>query len=195
MMHSTAFSTDGSTTAAAGGNSMLDFDYRSLLPTRSSSASDSFSDAEDDECFLCTYFPELSWRERLIGCATCMIAGYILSMGSFWRIKSLVQGDAVPFVLNTTVGNLIALAGSFFLSGPRTQFQKMLHSVRRVATCLYLGSLFLTLLVTVTTGGAFLLIVLVLCQYVAITWYTLSYIPFARDVASGFMRRRMSGLI
>ena len=196
MMHSTAGSVyhDGSGSTTGGSGSMLDFDYRSLLPTHRSTTESSYSENDEpDECFLCQYFPDLSWRERLIGCGTCMIAGYILSMGSFWRLKSLVQGDPVPFVLNTTVGNLIALAGSFFLTGPKTQYRKMFHDSRRVATYMYLGSLFLTLLVTATTGGAFLLIILVLFQYVAITWYTLSYIPFARDIASGFLQRRMSG--
>jgi hypothetical protein len=135
-----------------------------------------------------------------------MIAGYLLSMGSFFRMKSLFQGDPVPFVLNTTVGNMIALAGSFFLSGPRTQFAKMFHDSRRTATLLYLGSLFSTLVITILTSSSsssddgssssraafLLLMIMVLCQYVAITWYTLSYIPFAREIVSGFVQRRVN---
>lgn len=94
------------------------FDYRSLLPIHSSSAA-----AEEPKESCCSFLPELSWRERCIGCATCMIAGYLLSMGSFWRIKDLMTGNPMPFVVNATVGNMIALAGSFFFTGPTQQIK------------------------------------------------------------------------
>lgn len=83
------------------------FDYRSLLPTRANtttttgemeSSTDLSGDySEDDEC---SCLPEMSLRERLLGCGTCMIAGYLLSFGSFWRIKDLVvHHDPLPFVV------------------------------------------------------------------------------------------------
>ena len=69
---------------------------------------------EDDECCFClACCPEMSWSERLIGCGTCMIAGYILSLGSFFRILGvLFRGNATPLVLNVTIGNIVALMGS-----------------------------------------------------------------------------------
>jgi hypothetical protein len=66
---------------------------------------------------------------------------------------------------------------------------------RRVATLLYLGSLMLTLLVAFCYSyiwgpkGLYLLI-LMIAQYIAITWYCLSYIPFAQDAVRSFLRRR-----
>ena len=97
-----------------------------------------------------------------------------------------------------TLQNCLALAGSFFLMGPKAQWNRMWRESRRVATALYLGSLLLTLLVAFTykhiwgPKGLYLLI-LMLCQYVSITWYTLSYIPFAQDALRAFMRRRLGG--
>ena len=142
--------------------------------------------------------------------------GVVLSLGSFFRMKDVLRGrNPTPFVAYTTLGNIISLSGSFFLTGPRAQMRRMFHSSRRVATIMYLGSLFVTLLVCLVlpvlrhdgsgggdgTGGgkgpssafrgeALLLLVLLGCQYVAVAWYCLSYIPFARQIA----RRLLSGL-
>lgn len=124
-----------------------------------------------------------------------MIAGYLLSFGSFWRIRDLVRGDPLPFVVNTTVGNLIALAGSCFLSGPHAQMSRMFHETRKWATVAYLSSLALTLVVAFSGlpgPKGFILLLLMGTQYIAILWYTLSYIPFARETIMGFIYRRIS---
>lgn len=103
----------------------------------------------------------------------------------------------MPFVLNATVGNIISLCGSLFLCGPVAQLKKMWAETRRAATIAYLGSLFLTLVVTFVPGvpgpkGLYLLL-LMLCQYVAIFWYCLSYIPYARETVLGFLQRHING--
>jgi hypothetical protein len=179
----------------SGGSSYFEstFDYRSLLPTRATRSIEE-DDGEDADswCF------EMSWRERMLGCGTCMVAGYMLSFGSFWRLSDLVvRHDPFPFVVHATVGNLMALGGSFFLMGPKAQWTKMWKESRRVATMLYLGSLFLTLMVAffytdIPGPGGLYLLLLMIAQYIAITWYCLSYIPFAQDMLRGFLRRRFS---
>ena len=124
-----------------------------------------------------------------------MMLGYMLSLGSFFRLRDLLHGDPTSFVIYTTVGNIISLSGSFFLSGPRTQVQKMFHPSRRIATCMYLGSLLVTLIVAFVgefQGQAFLLLVLVGIQYVSVTWYCFSYIPFARQMATRLFGRCIS---
>lgn len=97
-------------TSTTGGSSYFEstFDYRSLLPSRGggggggpASAVDDGNDNSEDNDSLCY---EMSLRERLLGCGTCMIAGYLLSFGSFWRIKDMVvRHDPFPFVVNSTV--------------------------------------------------------------------------------------------
>lgn len=138
------------------------------------------------------WIPEMTWKERLIGCATCMIAGYLLSLGSFFRIRDLLFGDPVPLVMNSTVGNLIALMGSCFLSGPTNQLNRMWAQKRRTATTMYLGSLALTIIVVMIPlpgPKGLLLLLLLLSQYVSITWYCLSYIPMAQEFVSGYLKR------
>jgi Got1/Sft2-like family len=183
------------------------FDFRSLLPTRAvgsssdnvdSSASSAAAAADDDDCTCCGLMPDgLSWRERLLGCGTCLVAGYILSLGAFWRLVDLAAGDPYPFVMNATIGNMIALAGSFFLSGPKNQWRRMWHDKRRTATILYLSTLFGTFFIAIISKRipgpkAIYLIILILAQYVAIFWYILTYIPFANDMISQYIRRRLS---
>mmetsp|Transcript_6977 Transcript_6977/g.14213 ORF Transcript_6977/g.14213 Transcript_6977/m.14213 type:complete len:216 (-) Transcript_6977:472-1119(-) len=136
--------------------------------------------------------PSLSLRERLLGCATMMVCGYLLSFGSFFRMANLLKGNPVPLVVNVTVGNAIALCGTCFLSGPQMQLQRMFHSSRKLASVFYLGSLgvtmFLLLLRPFPLRGL-LLFLLMIGQYAAITWYCLSYIPFARQFVGNGCRR------
>ena len=146
---------------------------------------------ESNECLSCTFCPTLSWQERLGGCLGCMVLGYVLSFGSFFRFRDLMAGNPAPFVVYATVGNIISLSGSFFISGPRAQLTKMFHEKRIVATSLYLASLVITLIVALipfsdSTRGfkALIVVLLLICQYVAVGWYCLSYIPFARQMAA-----------
>lgn len=140
----------------------------------------------------CDFLPSLSLRERLLGCATCMVCGYILSFGSFMRMKDLVVGNPVPLVVNVTIGNVIALCGTCFLTGPQSQARRMFHKTRKMASIVYLGSLVVTLFLLLLPHfvlRGLLLFLLMIGQYVAITWYCLSYIPFAREFVSNGCRR------
>jgi hypothetical protein len=195
--------------AASDGNSNSyfegSFDYRSLLPvgggtgaSRQSFANTTGNDNYDNNDMpggeTCGCLPALTWRERYLGCGVCMVAGYLLSMGSLWRLGALLTGHPLPFVFNATVGNLLALAGSCFLMGPSAQFNRMWQEQRRTATAAYLGSVVLTLIVAFWKGlflQGLWLIVLMLIQFVAITWYCLSYIPYAQDAVLGYVSRVM----
>ncbi len=41
-----------------------------------------YEELEEDMCSIC---PALTWQQRLIGCATCIIIGLCLSLGSLFR--------------------------------------------------------------------------------------------------------------
>jgi hypothetical protein len=136
--------------------------------------------------------PELSLRERILGCVTCMVCGYLLGFGSFIRLAQMIKGNPVPLVVHITLGNILTLCGTCFLTGPQQQARRMFHQSRKVASIMYLGGIGLTLILLAmppfTTRG-FLLVLLLIGQYAAITWYCLSYIPFAREVVKLFCRR------
>lgn len=115
-----------------------------------------------------------------------------MSLGSFFRFKALIYGNAVPIVTTVTLGNILSLAGTLFLAGPASQLKRMFHPTRAVASFMYLGSVgvtFFLLIMPHFLGRGFLLILLLLGQYAAITWYSLTYIPFARDILKKCCRR------
>jgi hypothetical protein len=124
-----------------------------------------------------------------------MVCGHLLSFGFFSRVKDLVGGNPVPLVINVTMGNALALRGSFFSTGPTRRLKRTWHETRRVATVMCLGSLFLTFVLLLTPhhpGKGLLLFLLMIFQHVAITWHRLTHVPFARDVIKRFGRRVMS---
>jgi hypothetical protein len=58
----------------------------------------------------------------------------------------------------------------------------MFDSTRILATSVFLVSMITTIAVAVATNvNAIVIFVLCLIQYLALFWYSMSYIPFARD--------------
>lgn len=133
---------------------------------------------EDDLC------PALTFPERIVGCLGCMIFGYALSFGAFFRFTKLLEGNVAPFIVIWTLGNVISLCGSCFLFGPKSQCDQMFHDTRRIAAFVYLASMLLTILLAAffheSHVGTFFLLVMMIVQLLAVAWYNLSYVPFAR---------------
>ena len=149
-----------------------------------------YEEMEEELC-QCSCCPDLSWQQRLYGCFFCFLIGFCLEVGSFFRFMQLIGGNPQPSAYMYTIGNLVAISGTCFLSGPKSQMRKMCHNVRRVSTILFFLSMILTLVVAI--GGQSLLamgqglqttvlIILIVVQFLCLVWYTLSYIPFAQDL-------------
>ncbi len=122
--------------------------------------------------------PSLSFKQRMIGCFCCL--GFAVLM-EILAIVTLFQQEYVTFGIINTVANIFALLSTIFLSGPKKQVKKMFDETRRIATCVYLLSMILTFVVALALKIAWLVIFMVIIQYLAMLWYTISYIPFARD--------------
>jgi len=139
-----------------------------LNPTREKSWQENLEDE------VCVVFPSLSYTNRLTGCVSCVAIGFLLSFGSFFRFTSLLKGSPTPFAVCFTLGSLVSLFGSCFLSGPHSQLKSMWKKTRRVASAMYIGSMMATL-VTAFAGGdipaqGLLITFLCIVQYVAIIW-------------------------
>ena len=139
---------------------------------------------EDD---VCGAFPSMTYTQRLYGCLTCMCLGLLFSLGAWFRFADLLMGNPLPFVVAFTLWNIIALAGSCFLSGCFSQMKSMFAKTRVLATVMYLCSIAGTLVVAFALKGyrgqGLLIVVCCVLQYMAVIWYMLSYIPFAREYA------------
>ncbi len=60
----------------------------------------------------------------------------------------------------------------------------MFDQTRIVSTCVFLVSMIATLICAFYVDNVALIIILCFVQYFALIWYSLSYIPYARDVVT-----------
>jgi len=78
------------------------------------------------------------------------------------------------------MGTIVSLVGTGFLIGFFRQLKLMFKPVRVVASVVFLGSIGLVFVGAFVLKNEILCIVFVIIEYLAYTWYTLSYIPYAR---------------
>ncbi|KAI1796004.1 SFT2-domain-containing protein [Ganoderma leucocontextum] len=130
---------------------------------------------EGDSAFS---FLGLTRTQRLYGFIGCLGIGFVLSLlGSIF----LFLGSLTSFAFLYAVGTVIALMGTGFLIGFTKQLKLMFKPVRVVATILFLASIALIFVGAFAIRSDVLCIIFVIIEYLAYTWYTLSYIPYARS--------------
>lgn len=137
----------------------------------------------DEETGFASQFRDattLSWTTRIKGFAFCFGLGFLFSiLGAFFLA---IPGKGLKlFAIFYSIGNITSIASTLFLMGPVKQLKKMFNSTRVLSTITALTFLVLTLvsaLVIKKTGLTFLCCII---QFLAMTWYSLSYIPYARD--------------
>lgn len=123
-------------------------------------------------------FTSLSWSTRIKGFCFCFVIGIIFSlMGSLVLILHLGLGR---FALFYTLGNIISMASTCFLVGPMKQLKNMFAEKRLIATIIVIVSFVLTLVAAIVLNKGLLAFVCTVIQSLAMTWYSLSYIPYAR---------------
>ncbi|XP_012712506.1 vesicle transport protein SFT2B [Fundulus heteroclitus] len=122
----------------------------------------------------------LAWGTRMKGFLICFLLGAfcsILATCLLW-----IPGFGLPvFAVLYTLGNVSALASTMFLIGPLRQLKNMCAKVRALATAVMLVCLVLTLCAAFWWKNNGLALLFCVLQFLAFTWYGLSYIPFARD--------------
>jgi hypothetical protein len=125
---------------------------------------------------------QLTKRQRLYGALGCYALGALCSLFSsltmFAGPKHVKQ-----FAFFYTVGSLSGIGSSLFLVGPKNQFKVMCMPVRRVACCIWIGCMILTLIIAFGfPKAAPLLLFLIVSQYAAMLWYGASFIPYGRTI-------------
>ncbi|XP_063322654.1 SFT2 domain containing 2b isoform X2 [Pelmatolapia mariae] len=110
----------------------------------------------------------LSWGTRVKGFLICFVLGVVCSILGTCLLWVPGFGLAV-FAVLYSLGNICALSSTMFLMGPCRQLKTMWAKERVLATIIMLWK---------NNGLALLFCIL---QFLAFTWYGLSYIPFARD--------------
>jgi hypothetical protein len=149
---------------------------------------------EEIEEQVCSFCPSLTWSHRLIGCGICMALGFLLSMGSTFRLVQLMKGDPAPFATMYTLGNIIGISSTCFLYGPWAQAKNMFAETRFITTCIYFGLMVTTMCIAFYSGDmvgrGFFLVVCIILQFMALVWYTMSYIPWSREIMGSCLKDR-----
>ncbi|KAI8816081.1 Got1/Sft2-like family-domain-containing protein [Fimicolochytrium jonesii] len=123
---------------------------------------------------------ELSRTQRFYGFGICFGLGFLISALS---TLLLWTGNIGGFAVLYTAGNVVSLAGTGFLIGFKSQIKKMFDASRLTASIIFLLSMIATLVVAFTLKNVLVTIIFCFIQFLALLWYSLSYIPFARDLA------------
>ncbi|KZV60941.1 SFT2-domain-containing protein [Peniophora sp. CONT] len=135
---------------------------------------------EGDSAFK---FLGLSRKQRLYGFVGCYGIGFVLSLlGTIL----LLLGGLTSFAILYALGTIVSLIGTGFLIGFGKQVKLMFKPVRVVATIIFLISIGLIFVGAFAIGNGVICIIFVIIEYVAFLWYTLSYIPYARQAVLGF---------
>ncbi|KAG0300458.1 hypothetical protein BGZ97_003225 [Linnemannia gamsii] len=119
----------------------------------------------------------LNRTQRLYGFGICFIVGFFISILS---TMALATGMISVFAVFFTFGNIISLLSTTFLIGPGKQIKTMFAPVRMVASIVFLAMLVVTLIVAFTLQNAILCLILCIVQFLALFWYSASYIPYGR---------------
>ncbi|GAV09158.1 hypothetical protein RvY_18750 [Ramazzottius varieornatus] len=131
----------------------------------------------------------LSYKKRLAAFCVCYVLGVLCSLFGCCALWIPQQG-LLLFAALYTGGNLISLASTCFLKGPLKQLKEMFAETRWIATLLMFLFMGLTLMAALWLKNFVLVVVFCACQYLALTWYSLSYIPMARK----FVKDRIESL-
>ncbi|KAH9577653.1 Vesicle transport protein [Trypanosoma melophagium] len=132
------------------------------------------------------WFQGMSWSSRIQGFLLFTVLGFFssvmgwiaLGMGYYWKYSVL-----------STLGALMSLASTFIIMGPIAQLHYMFDDYRRTSSILYIGSLFLSLIIAVVYKSALLCGLCGLFQYGCLVWYSLSYVPYGQEAIGGFLGR------
>ncbi|XP_051504069.1 vesicle transport protein SFT2A isoform X1 [Myxocyprinus asiaticus] len=122
----------------------------------------------------------LSFSTRVKWFFICFAAGILCSiLGT--ALLFLPKAGIKLFAVFYTLGNIAALSSTCFLMGPLKQLKRMFEPTRLIATILMLLFLVLTLCAVFWWNKRGLAIIFCILQFLSMTWYSISYIPFARD--------------
>ncbi len=121
----------------------------------------------------------LSYSTRIKGFAACFVLGAVISVLAL--VTFSITLNLFTFGVLYTLGNVVALASTLFLMGPTNQIKRMFAKERWAVSTAVLVLLALTLFSAFYLHKKGLTILFCLLQFCAMTWYALSYIPFARD--------------
>ncbi|CCW70833.1 unnamed protein product [Phytomonas sp. Hart1] len=120
----------------------------------------------------------LTWTQRIQGFLIFVSLGFFANMMGY---LALGMGVYWKYTVLTTMGSIISTFSTMILMGPMTQLQSMMDERRRGATLLYFGTLIMSLILAFSFKSLILCALCGFLQYLALFWYSLSYIPYGQN--------------
>uniref|UniRef100_A0A8C0P9G1 Vesicle transport protein n=1 Tax=Canis lupus familiaris TaxID=9615 RepID=A0A8C0P9G1_CANLF len=121
----------------------------------------------------------LSWSTRIKGFIACFAAGIVCSLLGTLLLWVPRKGLYL-FAVFYTFGNIASIGSTVFLMGPMKQLKRMFEPTRLIATIMVLLCFALTLCSAFWWHIKGLALIFCILQSLALTWYSLSFIPYAR---------------
>merc|ERR1711964_122117 len=149
-----------------------------------------FNNDEDD---LASCFPKMSYSTRLKGFGASFGLGIVLNLvAMFWLWFLAIQFFAIFYSL----GNIFILGSGVFLTGLKRQFKMIMAYGRWICLLVYVGIMGFTIWYVLIrpytdkvteekedTPNIFIVLLLIVAQFLAGIWYMLSFIPYGRGLA------------
>ena len=123
----------------------------------------------------------MSYKTRIIGWLACSITGSVLSL-LIALVFMLSDFDVVAFAMIYSLGQILNISGSCFLSTPSGQWKDMTKKHRIIPSVVYLLSIILTIVIAVATSVKPLVLLFLVIQIIAYYWYTISFVPFGQKI-------------
>ncbi|XP_019404386.1 PREDICTED: vesicle transport protein SFT2B isoform X1 [Crocodylus porosus] len=122
----------------------------------------------------------LSWGTRVKGFIACFAIGILCSILGTCLLWVPRKG-LILFAVFYTLGNIASIGSTVFLMGPMKQLKRMFEPTRLIATVVMLLCFVLTLCSAFWWHNKGLALIFCILQCFALAWYSISFIPFARD--------------
>lgn len=138
-----------------------------------------FSPPKEEDAFE-QCWPKLSYRKRITGWIVCSVIGWVLSL--MGTITLALSDSIVAFAVLYSIGQIINIVGSCFLSTPKGQWKAMKKKERRIASIIYISSIIATLVVAFATKIKGLVFLFLVIQMAAYYWYMITFIPWGQKI-------------
>lgn len=136
---------------------------------------------------------DLSYKTRLIGWLACSIVGFVLSL-VVALVFVLSNFNVAAFAILYSLGQVLNIAGSCFLSTPSGHMKDMTKKSRIIPSVVYVLSIILTIVIAVATQIKGLVFLFLVIQVLAYYWYTISFIPFGQKILKSACECCIDGL-
>jgi hypothetical protein len=122
----------------------------------------------------------LSWKQRLIAFMMSLTVGLVMLFLAFSFLPMVFVGAPAKFAISYALANFLLLGSSCFLVGPSKQLAQMFNGDRALPSSIYIGSLVLTFYVAWQYRSFFIVVPVLVIQFISLAVYVMSYVPFGQ---------------